>query len=184
MSAVGLWVEMLVAAFGIASVRLSKRATLAPSPTSTSERASSSGTQSEPCCCRELLGIGTRTNSGPRNLENIWRIGVRCLIAVATCDDIDRGGDPVCVPNFNARIRSRDCSPVSPPPDLGRYDRYDANSSEVKRIDYEPVEPHARNGFEDISWLPEFYGTILRHLVRPFQVRLVELVCVNEEWPT
>src|SRR5437879_9032215 len=100
---------MLVAALGIASVRTSRRAVLPPRPTPTIEFASWSGTQRDPPFHRVLLGTETSTALARRKETTGSHAAALFARKPAIVLVNGVGGDPITLPSFSARIRSRDC---------------------------------------------------------------------------
>src|SRR2546422_10999768 len=119
---------MLVAALGMASVRINSWDALRPSPTRVIELASWSGTQREPFCHKALLGTGTSTAAGLRNDARGPGRDTLCLIRLAIASQTGTGGEPINRPFLRASITSRDCCPIASP-SRGVQERREANSN-------------------------------------------------------
>src|SRR3989442_12310997 len=95
---------MLVAALGMASVRINSWDALRPSPTRVIELASWSGTQREPFCHKALLGTGTSTAAGLRNDARGPGRDRLCLNRLAIATQTGPGGTPINSPFLRAHI--------------------------------------------------------------------------------
>src|SRR2546428_13981136 len=104
---------MLVAALGMASVRINSWDALRPSPTRVIELASWSGTQREPFCHKALLGTGTSTAAGLRNDAMGPGPDTLCLMRHAISSQTGTRGEPTNPPFFRATITSGGCCPYA-----------------------------------------------------------------------
>src|SRR2546427_12116059 len=106
---------MLVAALGMASVRISSWQPLRPSPTRVIELASWSGPQREPFCHKALLGTGTSTAAGLRNDARGPGRDTLCLIRLAIASQTGTGGEPINRPFLSASATAGDFCPLLSP---------------------------------------------------------------------